>query len=343
MNLRFIMPSLFTLYTFSLFSFSINSRPLSIIPTSDSILEHKERYKPCLVGSRKRYGTATGVSWFHGNYLAILNLYGEKIVTYHFDKAKNEFTPLQHIKNSEPRLQFPEQLTVSPNGRFLAVCNPGASNIQFYAIDLTTHLINPSPIFLLPTGGFTHNVRFSPDGAYFAYASFNNDESISLYNVIEDGETFNLKQTYRVQNNIKLLKTKTVNFTRDGRYIIAAYALSLSTTIHNPFENRIVVRQFNADGTIGKIVSRVAGHFCTEDIALLNNDRVIVASDQSQDQLILYPFDPKTGQVDARYTTIHNPEAQLSFPHGLAISPDQNYLAVTNYGTDACNVYQVYN
>ena len=66
-----------------------------------------------------------------------------------------------------------------------------------------------------------------------------------------------------------------------------------------------------------------------------------VLSDQGHDTLIVYPFDPETGQIDPNYTLIQNPEAQLSFPHGLSISDDGNYLAVSNYGDDKFNLYQI--
>ena len=46
-----------------------------------------------------------------------------------------------------------------------------------------------------------------------------------------------------------------------------------------------------------------------------------------------------TGQIGESRILLQNPEAQLSFPHGLSISPDGKYLAVTNYGDDTVKIY----
>ncbi len=65
-----------------LLSFSVNNTPLCIVYTPNSILEHKEDFMPLYIDGQQRYATCTGATWFHDNYLAVLNLYGEKINTY---------------------------------------------------------------------------------------------------------------------------------------------------------------------------------------------------------------------------------------------------------------------
>ncbi len=323
-----------------------NNKPICTVYTPDSILHHKTKYQPCFEGIRKRWATCTGAAWFHGNYLATLNLYGETIITYSFDEEKKEFTILQQIKNQpEAKLGHSEQLAISPDGTLLAVANnkPGVgAYFSIYTIDLTSHLINPIPIFSLPIRGFIHNVRFSPDGKYFAYASFDSNESACVYKVVNNPSNFNLVAVYKRPNNQKLLKAKAINFTKDNHYVVLAYAYGVTSSSGSPnFASLLVTHPFHPDGTLGEAICSVKGNFTIEDIAFSKDDKAIIATDQAHDMLLIYPFDPKTGQIGSNYTSIQNPEAQLSFPHGVSVSPDGKYLVATNYGDDKFNLYQI--
>ena len=341
MNLHRALLATSLLYSFHLFSFSIQPEPLRTVYTPDSILNRKQQYIAAPVGPRMRHATCTGAAWFHEKYLATLNVYGEHIITYRFDEEKKEFTFLQKITNKHgAQLKHPENLAASPDGRLLAVVNPGSRLLSIYAIDVDTHLINPIPIFSLPCRGFVHGVRFSPDGNYLAYVSFDHHESICVYKVVNNPDNFNLESVCKRANDSGL-KTKSINFTQDGRYAILVCTHCCGDKCSG-FKNVLIVHRFDQLlGTVGEIVCTVPGEFFTEDSALSLNNDTIILSDQGHDALIIYPFDPETGQVDDNYTSIQNPEAQLSFPHSMGISPDGKYLIVTNYGDDKFNLYQI--
>jgi 6-phosphogluconolactonase (cycloisomerase 2 family) len=312
---------------------------ISSIPTPNSILLKKENYKPLFVGARLRYATCTGATWFHGNYLAVLNLYGQEIITYVFDEQKKEFKYVQHINNRQgARLGYPEQASVSHNGRLLAVANDKNLGVQVYTIDSETHLINPTPIFSLPARGLVHNVRFTPDDTYIAYASFDRNESVCIYKIVPGAP---MRCTYKRANDMNV-KAKGIIFTTNGCYAVLAYSYSASSLKPNSLHSVIKVHRFNASlGVLEGEVSRVEGSFCVEDLALLHNDTSIVVTDQGNDMLLVYPFNAHTGQIGQEYTVLQNPDAHLSFPHGVAISEDGNYMVVTNYGDDTFNLYQV--
>ncbi len=321
---------------------TIGPNPLCTVRSPDSILDRKEQYKPLFVGNRQRWATCTGAAWFHDNYLAVLNLYGEQLCTYRFNKEQNSFHLLQQIKKQpEALLKMPENLAVSPDGTVLAICNSVASTLNLYAIDRETHLINPVPLLSLPADSLVHNVRFSPDGSYFAYASFKNEESVRIYRLKHTEESINAELVYTEESKRGLMKTKAINFTKDCRYVVIAYALSIRASVDNPFESLLVTRTFNQDGTLGATACATSGTFSIEDIAFTGDDRNIIASDQGSYRIIIYPFDPSTGQIDQSYSIIQNPEAQLSFPHGITISQDGKHLVITNYGTDTFNLYHV--
>jgi 6-phosphogluconolactonase (cycloisomerase 2 family) len=66
-----------------------------------------------------------------------------------------------------------------------------------------------------------------------------------------------------------------------------------------------------------------------------------VVTDQAQEAAMVIAFDAKVGTIGERKVKVANPSAQLSFPHGNAVSPDGRYLAVANYGDDKVTLYDL--
>lgn len=340
---KYIIAVLWLFCFFKIFPFFIQNSPICTVYTPHSILEKKAHYQPLFVGNRMRYATCTGTAWFHGHYLAALNLYGEKIITYTFDAEKKEFTLIQEIHNAHgAQLKHPEHLAVSPDGKLLAVANALIPGIKIYTIDLQTHMINPIPIFLLPAQNLVHNVRFTPDNAYLAYTSFDNRSSINIFKIIHNPPHIDFERTYIKPEISKKLKAKSISFSSDNQYAALAYALAVVDITANRFESLLVVHKFNqAQGILEEPLCFVKGNFSLEDIVFLNDDSAIIASDQGHDLLLIYPFDPHTGQLEKKPLMLQNPEAQISFPHGISISPDGKYLVASNYGDDTFKLYQI--
>ena len=48
-------------------------------------------------------------------------------------------------------------------------------------------------------------------------------------------------------------------------------------------------------------------------------------------------------QIDKEYVTLSNPKAQISYPHGIALSSDNKFLAVSHYGDDKVTIYLLEN
>ncbi|HSW73679.1 MAG TPA: beta-propeller fold lactonase family protein, partial [Candidatus Limnocylindria bacterium] len=197
----------------------------------------------------------------------------------------------------------------------------------------------------LQASDLVHNAKFSSDGAYFAHATFNGSEAVVVYKV-QMTERLNLKRCFSFTNCSKSMKIKGIHFTKDNRFIALAYACSISSFAHNKTPTiALSIHEFDvSNGSIGGLISKVekVGVY-VEDIAFICNDHALVASSQGDDALFIYPFDHKTGRLDVQYTLVQNPDAQLSFPHGMSVSQDGKYLAVTNYGDDKFNLYQINN
>ncbi len=316
-----------------------------MIYTPDSILNRKNQWAEQRIGKRDRYSTCSGVTWFHENYLAAVNLYGQKITIYEFNEQTKEFTLLQEITNKDrAHLTWPEQITVSPDGKFLAVPG-GGSHINIYAVNLENHLITPKPILVMPAPTLTHSVRFTLNGNYMAYASFHPKQAICVYKVSKNQNSIQLTKVFNKTNTHKNLYPKAINFTQDNKYIVLAWAPTPPPPGKKhigPVESILESYKFNPDGTIGEIISSVKrNHTVIEDITFLENDTAMVMTNQAEDSLLIYSFDPITGKIDNNPSSLKNPEAQLSFPHGIGISQNGKYLAVTSYGDDTVNIYQV--
>lgn len=323
----------------------IDSSPICVVSTPNSILNRKENYIPAYVCDRQRYGTCTGAAWFHDNHLAVLNLYGKKIIIYKFNPEEKKFDTIQEINNQlGAKLTNSENLTVSPDGSLLALCSDGpCPGLKIYTINPETHMIHPEPIFSLPAKDLVHNVKFASDGKHLAYVTFHNDDSIVIYRVHADRDSLNLQLTCTKKNTLKLMKAKAIGFTKNNKFVVVAYSLPLHDSQKNQLESLLVSYEFdNKNGIVGNPVCSIKQALCIEDLALLHDDSALILSNQDKDVVRIYEFDKYNGQiVDEGYDVLQNPEAQLSFPHGIAVSQDEKYLVVANYGDDKFNLYQI--
>ncbi len=331
----------------NLIAFTIDTTPLCSIYTPNSILEHKENYLPLYVGTKLRYATCTGASWFHENYLAVLNLYGKKINTYKFLPEQQNFELLQEINETQgAQLEVSENLTVSPDGSLLALCScPPDAGVKLYRINVETHLIDSKPIFTLKKDLLVHNVRFTPDGKYLALTWWDNNTAVSIYKIVRNAQDISLEFVSYKANTISHLATKGINFTKDGKFAVVVYSAQIGGRLDHVKSGLISVYTFNADnGSLGDLVcSMDKGYpeFCCEDVSFIDNDNAIIASDQHNSMLTIYPFNPVTGQIGSDFTHIHGPETKLDFPHGIGIKQDGKYMVVTNYGSDTFNLYRL--
>jgi DNA-binding beta-propeller fold protein YncE len=69
-----------------------------------------------------------------------------------------------------------------------------------------------------------------------------------------------------------------------------------------------------------------------DDLAFYPDGSHTFISNQGNDKVYVFEFDQETGQLGKNIFTLSNTAAELSFPHGIAISFNGKYLAVTNYG-----------
>lgn len=307
--------------------------------TPNSILNNKENFVPINIGNRPRYATCTSVCWLDNNTLISLNLYGDKIVVYNFNEEKNEFTIIQQIENKDgAELSMSEHFSLSPCKKFLAVCGDvPKSCVNIYLID---KVINPAPIYTIKDKSLIHNVRFNPNGKYLSYITFDNKESIKIFNIRHNNNEIEINNILIRENEYKSIRAKAINFTKDGKFVVICYGTAAMDSKHS-INSMIVSYYFKEDGTIGGKISEIEGNISPEDIIFINDDNNILISDQANDKLINYKFNKINGEIGSIEEVIENPLASLSFPHGMSMSDDNKYLAVSNYGDDNFNVYKL--
>lgn len=337
-----VLITMLCILSYSVQATTLGTSPLCQAYTPNSILKEKHKYKPMPVGKRKRYATCSGAAWFHDDYLATVNLYGNSVHSYYFDREANKLTLIQSLTNKDGiALHYPENLTFSPDGTLLAVCNSETSKVNLYRVDLATHMIDPLPLFSLPTKSIIHNVRFSSDGHYLAYTAFDFNDALCICRVHREHNSCWLERIYSQPVIDKKFRTKGVLFTQDSCFVVVAYSLSIVASVNNKLENCVACYRFNPDGSVGERVSTVYSQHCVEDIAFVDNEHSVLATDQINDTVCCYPFNPETGELGKPHTVLKNPKAKISFPHGIGVSHDQHYLALANYGDDRVALYSL--
>ena len=319
-------------------------RLLKEIYTPNSILEKTNQYIPISIGKRSRFATCTAVCWLTSDIIASLNLYGNSIVTYCYNPVKNDFTILQEITNEDgARLSMSEHMSISPCGKLIAVCSaPPLSNptpkscVNIYRF--LNNKINPIPVFSVEEEHLIHNVRFTPNGKYLSYTTYQDERAIITCKIDDHISNFKLL-SHEVKNNIFFpMKPKCLNFTKDGNFLIVAYCIGL-VNFTGEISSCLVCYKLNENGHIGEMVSKLYQNRGMEDIVFSPDNDYFFVSDQANDIILKYAFNNLTGEIC--YMDRFNPEEAISFPHGMSISKDGKHLAVANYGDDKFNLYEI--
>ncbi len=85
--------------------------------------------------------------------------------------------PKQIIQGPETKISRPEDVKISPDGKYCAISNSDRHTVTFYPFDATTNGITQSvPLCILQNPearlSFPHGIAFSPDGAFVLITQF---------------------------------------------------------------------------------------------------------------------------------------------------------------------------
>ncbi|HEY1473330.1 MAG TPA: hypothetical protein VGF53_04535 [Pseudolabrys sp.] len=299
---------------------------------------------PFALAGRKRFATCSGVAWFHGCHVAVVNLYGGHLRVYRFDCGADGVQPrLELLHEMSAGLSFPENVAASPDGSVLAITHSMSD-----AHGISLHSIEPGSLAPQPTtamlriGRAFHGLNFTPDSRHLAFTEIGTPGYIEVAR-IDSGAC-----TCRLDNTYDLFKPKSAAFLHDGSFVAVAFSPGLRSdgvttiaggllTVHRfdaergIIEPEAVAELGGADGSLGALES------CTILPAPPGGPFRILAADQAADIVLAIDFDPQ----QARLSFAGVFAAGMSFPHGVDVSADGRFVAVANYGDDTLRIVRV--
>jgi hypothetical protein len=299
------------------------------------------------VAGRTRRATCSGVAWFKGYHLAVVNLYGGHLRVYRFHPGSGAASParLELLHEVREGVEFPEDVAVSPDARLLAVGNALSKEwgVTLFRID---------PASLAPIGpcekvragdglAAFHGVNFSPDSRHLVLCEITNPGYVEVVRVTSPSR----ERTCLLENRLAPLKPKSAAISHDGRF--AAIAMGLNGSPNRgepPCGGMVVVHRF--DAASGVIDPQPSAEFRAPGVALSGVDlctflptaadkpyRILVV-DQGADEVPSFEFDPRDRTIARSGVFAEG----LSFPHGVDVSSDGRFAAISNYGDDSVRI-----
>lgn len=335
---------------------SVSQTPIAVAYTPNSILRKKVPFRtPSMPKKKRRYSTCTDVAWINNNSnLAVINYAAEIIHVYAFDRQNLSFTLNQTLSNQNGmQLHEPDKFAFSPNGLYLAVANNKyrKASVNMYQVDPKTQLINPVPFQVIKhKSSRFHGVRFSPNSQYMVSTITDGSGRILIHKLNPNPNgTATPVLTQAVKNRYLPLKPKSVNFSSDGSLMIVCYS-STPGRPNSPRHGAVAIYSFNnITGTINTrplcVLKGRREIAFTDDVSFSHDalSSFIVLTSQLNNSVVFYRFNRNLNKISPKFSRFRNPRARLNFPHGLALSTDNKYLAVSNYGDDKVNVYLLKN
>jgi hypothetical protein len=316
--------------------------------TEGSILHRQNvgEFVPFAVAGRMRRATCSGVAWFRGYHLAVVNLYGGHLRLYRFHPGQSAELParLELLHEVGDGIEFPEDVAVSADGTRLAIGHALSKRcgVTLFAIDQQS--LAPIRRETIRAGdGFLafHGVTFSPDSRHLVMCEITNPGYVEVVRVSSPSR----ECTSLVPNRLAPLKPKSTAISHDGRF--AAIAMGLNGTPNRgslPCGGRVLVHRFDAAN--GILSAEPIAEFKPPDLALAALDlctfaptapyepyRVLVV-DQGTDAVYSFHFDPENRTIERSGVFADH----LSFPHGVDVSADGRFVAFSNYGDDSVRI-----
>lgn len=324
-------------------SFDRRAHPLR--PSAVVVLDH---HAPAvLAGSgrhlfaagRKRYATASDVLWLSPSRLVVVYLLTNTVTVFDFDDSSG--TPVVTLRGevTHPQgIEWPSAIAAPPDRRWLAVTKSAGGAVTVFSVDESDESMSAT---VLATVSFqddrsVHGLAVSPDGRFIAHTSIDEPGGIRITHVPSSNTWPTPEPMSAMTNTNSPLKPKGIRFTPDGRFVVVAYGSNVTRSRAQFAPGFVEVRRFDTQsGAIGEVTSRTPESFrlgAGESIAMLPDGTRLVVTDQVRNTAQMLEFDRETGQLGEVVMHIGAGAGGLSFPHGCAVSPDQRWIAITNYG-----------
>src|SRR5262249_24575900 len=202
-------------------------------------------YPAFVVAGRKRQATCSDVAWFHGNHLAVANMYGGHLRIYRLPENNGGMARRLELLHEKSGLPLPEGVAVSPDGSVLAAAH---SLSHEYGVSL--HTIDKASLALGPTEALCagreerafHAASFTPDGKHIAYTVIGRALSVEIVRLKDRA------MTCRLERFPAALAPKSITFSADGRFALVALSfIAAPVDLGNYGGGMLTVHRFDAE------------------------------------------------------------------------------------------------
>jgi DNA-binding beta-propeller fold protein YncE len=322
-----------------------------LLHTTESSILHRpdlEKFPAVAAGARERRATCSGVAWFGGYHLAVVNLYGQHLRIYRYQPADGggpaSLALLQEVAQD---IDYPEDVAVSPDGALLAVTHSLTLQhvVSLFALDPVTFRVRPGGTSLrrCQVGQGYHGVNFSPDSRHLVVTEISHPGFIE---VLPMGSRTGSRGCF-LENRRDPLRPKSVAISPDGKF--AAVPLGIGPGLKAPASGPggvVAVHRFDAQSGLLEAESLVeyqgmGAQLANMDMSVFlpghDAPYTFLVADTGCDTLACFEFDA------ARLTLTRAADYTdgLSFPHGVDVSADGRFVAITNYGDDTLCIARV--
>jgi len=301
------------------------------------------------VGDRRRRATASDIAWLDPHRVVVLYLSTSALAMFDYDDSG----PLPELRLREliegrRGLEQPDGLAVAPGGTWFALTNTLDGSLAVVS-DLGRSSLATAPIVTLRAEDGDknlHGVAISPDGQTIVYTSVDDPGGMRVVGVTIEGEVATGLELLGMEPNVHgSLKPKAVRFTPDGRFLVIGYGGNAGRAGLRLPKGFVEVRRFDPlRRRIGDVVSRTGNGVrleTIESVAMFADGSAFAVTDNSADRVEIFDLDPIMGTIGPSRLSLGWAAGGLSFPHGCALSPDQRWLAVTNYGDGSVRFFDV--
>lgn len=279
-----------------------------------------------------------------GTYVSVANEGSNTISVYKVDPRTGLLIPINGtVDNSSfPTQLDPVAIRYSPRGAFATVVNRGSNTVTTYSVDPTTGALTPITGSLatssVPTQLTPTDIAYSPDGN-FASVTNRGSNAITIYKV--DPTTGALTPINGTVANSSFPTQSgpvAVEYSPDGAFAAVVNQDSNTVTSYRVDPNTGAFTP--STGFIGS--SSTPTQASPADIAYSPDGTFAAVVNRDSNTVTVYRVNQTTGLL----TPITGSLATSSFPTQLSprairFSPDGNFVAVTNFGSDTVTIYLI--
>lgn len=273
----------------------------------------------------------------HKNICCVTYTHNQAVILYAVDEGGMRV--LQTWKNPTAQLSYPAYALFSKDGKSLIVSNWGNQTLSIY--QLVDSLYSETPVTIYSYAHLLkrcrpHGASLSLHGDYLAVVfgvSKTYPRGVGLFrliNIESDHPTIELASFVK-SPFLKKGIPKGASFSPDGSHLLLTLAEANSVSVHS------------IDWSSEKINRApkevITGLNRPEDIKFSKSGNFFAVSNSKEDNIAFFSYNQDTNSIP--FSTpkfiLQNPDAKLSFPHGIAFSSDDRYFAVTQFGEQVFN------